>query len=274
MRHARLGLLTALAALSIAGCDSSSDDEGSDAGINPPTDTGINPPTSDIYFAADVDALDDVTVEVTASLRSTYGPRGLLGDVVPFAKDNVLTACVGTACTPLTWSIGGGNYVATLPYVAETAYTISLSRQIDVSAPNNSVTLPVPFTILAPAAGSQFTEGQAITLQWSPAGIHPTRTGITGRAACEHSSGERTSRGIDLGPFANFGLGTADINMAYLMSVRPTPTPRDPNVVRCDVTFAVSMSRTGVVESIFRTGSNFYSHIERSVMIVYTPAQR
>ena len=121
MRHATLVLLAALAAVNIAGCDSSSDDEGA----SPP---GINPPTSDILFGARVDALDDVTVDVLAILYSTYGPRGLLGDHPRFAEGNVLTACVGTACTPLTWNFFEGGYVGILPYVAATPYTISLSR--------------------------------------------------------------------------------------------------------------------------------------------------
>ena len=250
MGRARLRLLAALTAVSIAGCDSNSDDE------------GANPPTGDIQLGVNLDASDDVTVRIRAVLYWPYFEELRLG------AGNTLTACVGTTCKPLTWGFG---YEASLPYVAETAYTISLARLIDVSAPNTFGTLPVPFTILAPAAGSQVTDGEMITLLWSPAGISNTRTHASGFAACWHRSGETTSRVINLDLVGDPDLGTLSFDMAYILSPRPWPTPRDANLERCDVKLTVSMSRTGVADSAFRAGSHVFSHIERSVTIKYTP---
>ena len=85
---------------------------------------------------------------------------------------DALSACVGGCVQAYDARPGAvsDRYVADLPYVAETAYTISLSRRNDVSAPNTVITLPVQFTILAPAAGLLVTDGQTITVQWSPPG--------------------------------------------------------------------------------------------------------
>jgi hypothetical protein len=252
VRRFGLGLPATLAALIIAACDSngSSDDE------------GANPPTIDIQLGANVESPDGVTVDIEVFFYWPYFEYLRLGE------GNTLTACAGTACTPLTRNFA--EYEASLPYVAETAYTISLSRRDDVSAPNTFVTLPVPFTILAPAAGSQVTDGQTITLQWSPPGIN-TRTSASGFAECEHPSGETTSRVISLLRAGDPDSGTVSFSMAQIMSPRPWPTPRDPNVERCDVELTVRMGRTGVADSAFRAGSHIYSSIERSVTIEYMP---
>ena len=54
MRHARPGLLAALAAVSIAGCDSNDD---SDYALGK---------TSDVNFAVSIEATDDITAKVSA----------------------------------------------------------------------------------------------------------------------------------------------------------------------------------------------------------------
>ena len=156
MRHARLGLLAALAAVTIAGCDSS--DSSNDIPLGK---------TSDVSFGVSIEATDDVTAKVSARfyILGAGGPIPTRHFVLN--TGDALSACVGAVCQPLTRG-PPTTYVADLPYVAETPCTISLSRQNDVSAPNSVITLPVPFAILAPPTGLPVTDGQQVTVQWSP----------------------------------------------------------------------------------------------------------
>ena len=54
------------------------------------------------------------------------------------------------------------------------------------------------------------------------------------------------------------------------VNARPRPTPRDPNVERCDVELKVRMARAGVLDSAFRNGGISFG-MKRSVTIEYTP---
>lgn len=261
MRHDGLGLATTLVALIIGACDSGGGSDDADANV----------PTIELWLAANVEAPDDTTVEISASFNWS---KTIGADYVRLGDGNTLTACVATVCTPLTRGTYSSYYETSLPYVAETAYTISLARRDHVSAPNSFVTLPVPFTILAPAAGSHVTDSETITLQWSPPGFN-TRTSASGLAECEHSSGETTSRVMSLLRSGDPDLGAVSFDMSRIMSAGSWPTPRDRNVERCEVELTVRMSRIGVADSAFRApGSFFNSIIERSVTIEYTPSPR
>src|SRR5262245_13589073 len=140
MRHRRLALATTLAAAAIAGCHTSNSSDGGPGG------TPIK--TRDMYIKVEVEAADEVTAKVSAWLNSGVP---LLGTYYTLSGGDSLSACVGGVCKPLSQNVL--KYEADLPYVAETPYVISLSRQVDVSAPDTVVTLPVPFTILAPSDG-------------------------------------------------------------------------------------------------------------------------
>ena len=119
MRRARIGLIAALAAVSIAGCDSS--DDGAQESWNP----------SDMYINARVEAANEVTARISVDFSKGYLIHPTHHLLTP---GDVLSACVGAVCTPLTLEsrapgLISKTYVADLPYVAETAYTISLARQ-------------------------------------------------------------------------------------------------------------------------------------------------
>jgi hypothetical protein len=116
----------------------------------------------------------------------------LLGSHYSLTGGDALSACVRAECRPLARDLMSQNYDAELPYVAETPYVISLTRQVAASVPNSVVTLPVPFAILAPPLGLRVTDGEHVTVQWSPVGADEV-VGIDGEARCDHEDGARTT---------------------------------------------------------------------------------
>ena len=238
MRHARLGLLAALAAVSIAGCHSS--DSSDESSVDPTTRTSnvssadLRP--SDMRISGDVlqclsttpitipdcTGTDDVSVLAVFYL---YYPAGQKH--VRLGEGDALTFCVGSVCKPMARPtvprvfLPDYRYEATLPYVAETAYTISFSRHGDAIAPNTTVTLPVPFTILTPPAGLTVTDGQVIDVLWSPSGVERT-TNAAGQAHCDHPSGETTTRGLTL-LFRSLDPGAIRFNVDDIMTRSSVP---------------------------------------------------
>jgi hypothetical protein len=199
-------------ALIIGACDSGGAADDADA----------NAPTIELWLAANVEAPDDTTVDISASFNWS---KTIGADYVRLGDGNTLTACVATVCMPLTRGIYSTDYEAILPYVAETAYTISLTRRDHVSAPNSFVTLPVPFTILAPAAGSRVTDSETITLRWSPPGID-TRTSASGHAECKHELTVRMSRtGVADSAFRAPGSGIYS-SIERSVTIEYTPSQR------------------------------------------------
>jgi hypothetical protein len=283
MRHATLGLLAALAAVSIAGCHSS--DSSDDSSVEPPPTSVAPSPstvglkTSEIQFSSLLWATDDVTVLAMIDFWSRT-----VSDTVVLGEGDALTACVGSVCQPMVRRQTNATYKpyeATLPYVAETAYTISFSRRDDVSAPNTTTTMPVPFTILTPPAGLAVTDGQAITVLWSPSGVERD-TSASVRAHCDHVSGEQTSRGLSLFSHLLDRTGSAIFNMDQLMSRRafladdvnlPLREPVDPRVVGCRIEIEISMRRQGIPDSAFSKGYAS-SAIVRTLSLQYSPSQR
>jgi len=271
MRHARLGLLAALAAATVAACDSS--DDGS-AGSSVPTFGGPTPTapdeyvemmTSQVRLRATVESLDDLTALVTVRLSDNSIEKFLTYYRVK--PNESLTACVGAVCKPLLWGPAEGSaqqYWTELPYVAETPYTISFVRPDDASAVNTFVTLPAT-AILAPGAGSYVTDGQTVIFHWAPA------TGQSGTAAvmearCEHPNGGSSTRRTQLQLSINPDLGEAGVAISLQ---QPPPQPR---AERCHVEFSVSTVRTGVVDSALeQRSSSISSRTRRSVIAKWTP---
>jgi len=261
MRHARLGLLAALAAVSIAGCDS--DDSSNDLPLGK---------TSDVNFDVSIEATDDVTAKFSATFYIPGAGGPIRRRYFVLNAGDALSACVGAVCKAMTREGRTESYVADLPYVGETAYTISLSRQNDVSAPNTVITLPVPFTILAPPAGLSVTDGQQVTVQWSPPNNGDAF--VRGNARCDHQGGiqsERARSFADIRPDTGRAIVSVDENFAGSV-FRPFPPPQAP-VLRCDVVLEVRQPRVGTIDPAFKNGG-ISAGITRSVMIEYTPSQR
>jgi hypothetical protein len=200
----------------------------------------------------------------------------------------VLSACVGAVCEPLTRGPDQfsyiPSYVADLPYVGETPYTISLARGGDVVAPNTVITLPVPFTILAPPAGLSVTDGQQVTVQWSPRNNGDRanvpfdtngRSSVDGEARCYHNGGAQSTR-RDALESQRVDTGTATVSVDELFEegyvVGIAPLPQAP-VLRCDIVLQVTQGRNGTIDGAFKHGS-FTAALRQSVTIEYTPSQR
>jgi len=274
MRHPRLGLLAALAAVSIAACDSSDSSDESDESWAP----------GDVFISVQVAASDDVSAKVFVTFSVSHA--GVTGPTYHLLnRGDALTACVGAVCKPMTrddealrsasFVITGKTYFAELPFIAETPYTISLSRDGNVIAPNSVIALPVPFAILAPPSGLPVTDGQYVNVQWSPPNT-PTNNAhasVDSSARCAHQGGAQSERRNSVG-FQRPDTGTATVGVDEVFEgyvVRP-PLPQAP-VLRCDVVLEVEQGRNGTIDSAYKHGAIF-ARITRSVTIEYTPSQR
>lgn len=269
-RSIRLRVVAALGAVAVAACDSS---DGVDLGSEP-----WNLATG--FIVVRVAASDEVTAKVFVSLSETHGgTRGVTQHLLP--RGDVLTACVEAACRPMTIIdsdtlrstsfVNSKTYFAELPFVAESPYTISLSRDGNNIAPSSVISLPVPLTILAPAPGVSATDGQQVAVQWSP----PNGNSIVrGNAHCVHQGGLESER------VAIFAARSPDTGMAIVSIddmlggsiVRPSPPPQTP-VLRCDVVLEIEQVRVGTLASAY-AGGNLSASFRRSVTIEYTPSQR
>ena len=273
MRHASLGRLAALAAVSIAGCDSSDSSDESDESWNP----------GDVFISVQVAASDDVIAKVFVTFSVSHAGMGTTYHLLK--RGDALSACVGAVCKPMTLNaealrsaslvITGKTYFAELPFVAETPYTISLSRDGNVIAPNSVITLPVPFAILAPPSGLPVTDGQYVNVQWSPpnAPTNNAHASVDSSARCAHHGGAQSERRNAL-VFQRPDAGTATVRVDEVFEgyvVRP-PLPQAP-VLRCDVVLEVEQGRNGTIDNAYKHGGIF-ARITRSVTLDYTPSPR
>lgn len=263
MRTHRLSLAATLTAAGIAGCHTSDSSDGGKGG------TPIK--TRDIYIKVDVEAADEVTAKISAWLNSG---DPLLGTYYTLTGGDTLNACVGSVCKPLSHNVL--KYEADLPYVAETPYVISLSRQVDVSAPDTVVTLPVPFTILAPSAGLRVTDGDVVTVQWSPAGTDNTDH-VTNEAHCDHEDGVRNTRAANGDAGVN---GSAVISVDKIIAARPRDPVTQARLLRCDLVLEVVQTRYGTADRrfggegiAFINDKGVVGSVTRTVTLAYTPSQ-
>jgi len=263
----RVSFAAAIVAATVCGCDSESSSDGGEGG------TPIK--TRDMYMSAEVEAADDATAEVSVRL---HNGDPFLGTSYSLTGGDALSACVGTVCRQLTRGLLSLDYEADLPYVAESPYTISLSRRVDVSAPDSVVTLPVAFAILSPSSGLHVTDGDAVTVQWSPA-IAAEHDYVSGRARCDYEDGVRNTR--TAGPLSvNAAGGTAAVAVDTILAARPVAPLTQARLLRCDVVIEVAQKRLGTVDSrfggagaAFLDGDGLIGRVTRSVTLDYTPSQ-
>lgn len=226
-------------------------------------------------MSAEVEASDDATAEVSVKL---HNGDPFLGTVYSLTGGDTLNACVGTVCRQLTRGILALEYEADLPYVAESPYTISLSRRVDVSAPDSVVTLPVPFTILSPSSGLRVTDGDLVTTQWSPA-VAAELDYVRGRARCDYEDGVRNTRTAGSLSVSAAG-GTATVAVDAILAARPAAPLTQARLLRCDLVIEVAQKRLGTVDSrfggagaAFLDGDGLIGRVTRSVTLDYTPSQ-
>ena len=261
-RFALAPLVGAVAAAGIAGCSCQEQ-------LSSGAEDGGPIATDDMHISATIEAADDVTVEVSAKV---HNGDPLLGPVYSLTGGDAFSACVGMQCKPLARDFSGlllGEYTAELPYVAETTYTISLSRPVGTNAPNTGVTLPVAFTILAPVLGLRVTDGDRVTVQWSPAGADDV-VDVEGEARCDHEDGTRTTRrGPRLAVNVDTGAMVAEVDT--ILDGRAL-VPSQSRVLRCDIVIEVVHDRLGTADTRFG-GGTVLGRVSRKVTLDYLPSQ-
>ena len=262
----RLIALSLLAA-SVAGACSGGDTADSSGGGR----DGTPIPTREMYISARVEAEDAVTAEISVSL---HDGDPLVGTYFLLSGGDTLTACVGAQCSPLIREPPFTDYEAALPYVAETAYTISLARANGASASNSVVALPVPFAILAPAPGLRVTDGDNVTVQWAPAGADDV-VDVLAETRCDHENRSlftpvllpsvrrgRLAENVDSGAFV------ADVDT--ILDSGWALFPWDDPIVRCDIVIEVVHARAGTIDAPFG-GGYIRGAVSRNVKLDYTP---
>ena len=227
--------------------------------------------TREMYISAIVEAEDDVTAEVSVSL---HNGDPLFGTEFLLTGGDALSACVGVQCSPLTREPPLSDYEAELPYAAETAYTISLTRATGASAQNSVVTLPVPFTILAPAPGLHVTDGDSVTVQWAPAGADDD-VDVWAQTRCKHVNRSLyvpvllpSIRRGRLAENVDSGTIVADVNT--ILDSGWMLFPWDDPIVRCDIVIEIFQERVGTIDTPFG-GGNILGRVSRTVTLDYTP---
>jgi hypothetical protein len=263
VRIGRFSLAATATAVGIAGCHTSDSSDGGPGG------TPIK--TRDMYVKVEVEAADEVTAKISVWLNSG---DPFLGTYYTLTGGDALRACVGSMCKLLRHNVL--KYETDLPYVAETPYVISLSRQVDVSAPDTVVTLPVPFTILAPSAGLRVTDGDAVTVQWSLVGTDNTDV-VTNEAHCDYEDGVRNTRGANGDTGIN---GSAVIALDKIIAARQRDPVTQARLLRCDVVLEVVQTRYGTADRrfggegiAFVGDKGVLGQVTRTVTLAYTPSQ-
>jgi hypothetical protein len=225
--------------------------------------------TREMYMSANVETEDDTAAEISVSLHNgdpLFGPDFVLNG------GDAMSACVAAQCSPLTRDPLLSVYAAKLPYVAETIYTISLSRAVGTSAPNSVVALPVPFAILAPPSGLRVTDGDSVTVQWAPAGVNDV-VDVWAQTRCDH---RHRSLPVNLPSVrrgrlaANVDTGTIVADVDTILDSGWMLFPWDEPIVRCEIAIEVLHQRVGTIDTPFGGGS-IRGLVSRKVTLDYTP---
>jgi len=230
--------------------------------------------TREMHMTATVEAADEITTKISVRLHSGDPRIGdwrlddLFGTDYHLTGGDALDACVGAQCKRLTHDVLL-NYETDLAYVAEMPYTIALSRSVERSAPSSVVTLPVPFTILTPSPGLRVTNGDWVTVQWSPSGANEI-VGLVGEARCEHADNLRTTRALRLATDVN--TGTFVVQVDEILGARPGFPLTQARIMRCDVKIEVAHERRGTVDAAFG-GDRIVGAVVRTVTLDYIPTE-
>jgi len=263
----RLGLIalpllaTTVAISACSGGDTASSSNGGEDG------TPVTTPA--MFISATVEAEDDYTAEISVSF---HDGDPLFGTRFQLTGGDALRACVAAQCSALAFDSQRSAHRADLPYVAETAYTISLTRATGASAPNSVVDLPVPFAILAPAQGLRVTDGDSVTVQWAPAGADEV-VDVWAETRCDH---QHRSLPVLL-PSVRRGRLAENVDTGILVADVDTILDSgwmllnwDEPIVRCEIAIEVLHQRVGTIDPLFGGGS-MLGLVSRKVTLDYTP---
>ncbi len=222
--------------------------------------------TEDVVFYGSVYADNAETVRAVASL-SDFDHLSV-DYSLPSGDDFV--ACVDSSCKEMRDSDigflipGGPYYSATLPFIADKEYTLSLSRKSNSNAPNSKVILPDDFQILQPVANNEFYDGEFIPISWSPNGAEFTVT-VENELDCLLADGTRSNH---FGDTELIHDGADYYESSINDNLRSTLSFEESSIQSCIINIEVSHKRYGSVDSTYARGS-ITAEIIRKIKVKY-----
>ena len=225
--------------------------------------------TAPFLLAWSTESIDGVETEDVAFFGSVYTDNtetvqafASLGDVDDSSVDDSLpsgdgfVACVDSNCQKMRESDigflfpGGPHYSATLPFLADKEYTLSLSRNSNSDAPDSKAILPDDFQILQPIADSEFYDGELIPVSWFSSGAEFLVIVAT-QLDCLLADGTRSSHFGDVGFIsdgANYYESSIRANLDSTLSFENS------NAQSCIINIEVSHDRYGKADSSYAKG--------------------
>jgi hypothetical protein len=136
---------------------------------------------------------------------------------------------------------------------ADTAFSIALQRTSDTSAPSSTVTLPAPFSFVAPAASTQVPRsGSGLRVTWQLASSGDGMR-ISASGSCIESVSEVTIADSGAHDFAAFRAR------------------QDENNTTCPVTITLERRREGTVDPAYGKGGAFVAKVSRKLTVSSMP---
>ena len=206
----------------------------------------------------------DITIDGSSSQTSVTAflstGSGLGADPVNLDPGDTLSTSDGTNSQVMV-KASNGKYITSFPGNTSKPYTVSLTRNADVDAPNTAVTLPAPFTINSPTANQTFVSNAPIPLTWSPAaGSGTLKTNHS--VDCTDNTGATLSSNSASYTISNTGNTSITLSM-------PTPSPGT-TLASCSAIITLKLSTNGTVDPAYGSGS-IVGRQTRSVSILVTP---
>jgi hypothetical protein len=180
-------------------------------------------------------------------------------DFVTLSSGDTLSATAGSVTQPMTESNLAGDVDYSTTFSSESAsgtvYTVALHRGSDTSAPNSTCTLPAPYTVTSPTAGSTVSVAIGIMVNYGTAGSNDSVSYSMSGPCVDGQPG--ASLGGDPGSFviAPSSIPTADAG---------APLP-------CQVTLSIDRSRVGTIDPAYGNGGDISCYQSRTVTFTLTP---
>ncbi len=222
--------------------------------------------TEDVAFYGGIYTDNTETVQAIASLSDVDDSS--VDYELP--SGDTFVACVDSVCKEMRDSDvgflfpGGPIYSATLPFLTDKEYTLSLSRKSNSDAPDSKVILPDDFQILQPIADSEFYDGEFIPVSWSPSGAEFLVIVAT-KLDCLLADGTRENYFGDVG-FIRDGADYYESSIKD--NLRSTNGSEDSDVQSCIIDIEVSHERYGKADSTYARGS-ISAEIIRKIQVKY-----
>jgi hypothetical protein len=226
--------------------------------------TSENVATQGIYADIDVFANGSGITVVDAELE--VGGDGLVRTSLELSPGDTLTAMANGIQKTMTEdlsTLGKFRYVASFDFDdAGTMFTVSLTRDNGVSAPDSNVTLPAGFIVQAPVNDDVLGSADIIPIAWTPSGttIVPA---IEVSLSCTTNSGLVSTATKSVTLSGDTGVASLPVD-----AVIPTIGTLD-TAHLCDGEVHFSRSRRGNLDPNYGEGGDITAeHIERAQFFV------